>query len=146
MIPVPAAKTRGISGKWSMHSSRPRRPRVSRYARRIVSPEDIKALRTTLQCTTRELGDAIGVEQKTVLAWEGGQLFPTKKHVDLMLALKEKGPSAIPRKARGASPPPLRVLADPALWELLRKLVAHKKLRDEVVKLAASYDDPAERE
>jgi hypothetical protein len=38
----------------------------------------------------------------------------------------------------------MRVLADPALWEVVRKLVAHKKLRDEVAKLAASYPDPAD--
>jgi transcriptional regulator with XRE-family HTH domain len=111
-----------------------------------LSPDDIKALRTTLQCTTRELGDAIGVDQKTVISWESAQLFPTKKFVDRMLALKEKGPSAVPKKARGKEPPPLRVLADPSLWEVLRKIVAHKKLRDDVIKLAQSYDDPAEGE
>ena len=38
----------------------------------------------------------------------------------------------------------VRVLADPLLWELVRKLVVHKKLRDEVAKLAASYRDPIE--
>jgi len=38
----------------------------------------------------------------------------------------------------------MKVLADPALWELMRKLVANKKLRDEVVKLAAAYPDPAQ--
>ncbi|HEY3595647.1 MAG TPA: helix-turn-helix transcriptional regulator [Polyangiaceae bacterium] len=111
-----------------------------------MSPDDIKSLRTSLQCTTRELGDAIGVDQKTILAWESGQLFPTKKFVDRMIVLKEKGPSAIPKKARGKEPPPMRVLADPSLWELLRKVVAHRKLRDEVLKLAAGYDDPADGE
>jgi len=109
-----------------------------------VSPEQIKALRTALQCSTRELGEAVGVDQKTIIEWEAGHLFPTKKFVDRMLALKEKGPSAIPKKARGAAPPPMRVLSDPTLWELVRKIVAHKKLRDEVAKLAASYSDPAE--
>ena len=117
---------------------------TGRYAHASLSPDDIKALRTTLQCTTRELADAIGVEQKTIIDWEGGNSFPTKKHVDRMAALREKGPSAVPRKARGASPPPLRVLADPQLWEVVRKLLAHKKLRDEVLKLAANYADPAE--
>ena len=29
-------------------------------------------------------------------------------------------------------------------WELVRKLVAHKKLRDEVARLAAGYRDPVE--
>jgi transcriptional regulator with XRE-family HTH domain len=109
-----------------------------------VGPEDIKALRKELQCSTRELGDAVGVDQKTIIAWEAGQLFPTKQYVDRMSVLREKGPSAVPKKARGAAPPPLRVLADPALWQLVRKLVAHKKLRDEVTKLAESYTDPAD--
>jgi transcriptional regulator with XRE-family HTH domain len=109
-----------------------------------LSPEQIKALRTTLGCSTRELGEAVGVDQKTIIAWEAGNLFPTKKYVDRMLALQEKGPGAVPKKARGAAPPPMRVLADPGLWEIVRKLVAHKKLRDEVTKLAASYADPAE--
>jgi DNA-binding XRE family transcriptional regulator len=109
-----------------------------------LSPDEIKALRTALACTTRELGEAIGVDQKTIIDWEAGNLFPTKKYVDRMLALKEKGPAAVPKKARGAAPPPMRVLADPALWEVVRKLVAHKKLRDEVAKLAESYPDPAD--
>lgn len=109
-----------------------------------MTPDELKALRAELKCTARELGAALDVEQAIVLKWEAGELFPTKKHVDMMTALREKGPSAIPRKARGAQPSPMRLLADPALWELLRKLVAHKKLRDEVTKLAAAYPDPAE--
>jgi predicted transcriptional regulator len=109
-----------------------------------LSPDEIKSLRSALGCSTRELGDAIGVEQKTIIDWEAGTLFPTKKYVDRMLALKEKGPGAVPKKARGAAPPPMRVLADPGLWEIVRKLVAHKKLRDEVTKLASTYADPAE--
>jgi transcriptional regulator with XRE-family HTH domain len=109
-----------------------------------VSPDELKALRSALGCSTRELGDAIGVDQKTIIEWEAGRLFPTKKYVDRMLTLAEKGPASIPKKARGAAPPPMRVLADPALWELVRKLVAHKKLRDEVAKLAAGYRDPVE--
>jgi transcriptional regulator with XRE-family HTH domain len=109
-----------------------------------LSPEEIKALRTALQCSTRELGEAVGVDQKTLIAWEAGNQFPTKKYVDRMLALKEKGPGGIPKKARGAAPPPLRVLADPGFWGIVRKLVAHKKLRDEVAKLAESYPEPGE--
>jgi len=111
-----------------------------------LSPDEIKGLRESLGCTTRELGDALGVDQKTILEWENGNLFPTKKHVDRMLALKEKGPGAVPKKARGAAPSPLRVLADPTLWAIVRKLVAHKKLRDEVSKLASSYPDPSDEE
>ena len=40
----------------------------------------------------------------------------------------------------------MKVLADPQLWELVRKLAAHKKLRDEVAKLAQAYPDPAAQE
>lgn len=109
-----------------------------------MTPEDLKALRTELKCTAKELAGALALDQATVMKWESGELFPTKKYVDAMEALREKGPSAIPRKAKGAQPSPMRVLADPALWELVRKLVAHKKLRDEALKLAATYADPAE--
>ncbi|MFO0658640.1 MAG: helix-turn-helix transcriptional regulator [Polyangiaceae bacterium] len=111
-----------------------------------MSPEDIKALRTELKCTARDLATALGIDQGTVMKWETGELFPTKKHCDQMAELRAKGPSAIPKKAKGANPSPMKVLADPTLWELVRKLAAHKKLRDEVVKLAASYTDPADDE
>jgi transcriptional regulator with XRE-family HTH domain len=105
-----------------------------------VSPDDIKALRKDLACTAKELAQALGIEQATVLAWEKGELFATKPYVDKMEALRAKGPSAIPKKAKGDAP--MKVLADPALWELVRKLAAHKKLRDDVMKLAAGYPDP----
>lgn len=111
-----------------------------------MTPEKIKELRAELKCTARELAGALGIEQSTVLSWESGELFPTKKHCDQMEALRAKGPGAIPKKAKGAQASPMKVLADPTLWELVRKLVAHKKLRDEVSKLAAAYPDPAEEE
>ncbi len=106
-----------------------------------MTPDEIKALRKDLTCTAKELAGALGIEQATVLAWEKGELFPTKAFVDKMAQLRTRGPGAIPKKAKGAEP--MKVLADPALWELVRKLVANKKLRDEVVKLAAPYPDPA---
>lgn len=106
-----------------------------------MTPDDIKALRKELSCTAKELAHALGLEQSTVLAWEKGDLFPTKPFVDKMNALRAKGPSAIPKKAKGADP--MKVLADPALWEVFRKMVVHKKLRDDVVKLAQGYDDPS---
>jgi transcriptional regulator with XRE-family HTH domain len=105
-----------------------------------VTPDEIKALRKDLACSAKELAHVLGIEQATVLAWEKGDLFPTKQYVDKMAELRARGPSAIPRKARGDSP--MKVLADPALWELVRKIVAHKKLRDEVAKLASAYPDP----
>ncbi|HSO33951.1 MAG TPA: helix-turn-helix transcriptional regulator [Labilithrix sp.] len=109
---------------------------------RPVTPEEIKTLRKDLSCTAKELATALGLEQSTVLAWEKGDLFPTKAFVDKMAQLRARGPAAIPKKAKGADP--MKVLADPLLWELVRKLAANKKLRDEVAKLAASYPDPAQ--
>lgn len=110
-----------------------------------MTPEDLKALRKTLSCTAKELATALGIEQATVMAWEKGELFPTKQWIDKMTALREKGPSAIPRKSK-TSASPMQVLSDPGLWEIVRKLVAHKKLRDEVSKLASGYTDPADDE
>ncbi|WP_394843360.1 XRE family transcriptional regulator [Pendulispora brunnea] len=109
-----------------------------------MSPDEIKELRKSLSCTAKELAAALGLEQKTVMAWEQGELFPTKQFVDRMNALRDKGPSAIPRKSKGTNP--IKSLADPQLWELFRKLAAHKKLRDDVAKLAASYSDPSEED
>jgi transcriptional regulator with XRE-family HTH domain len=108
-----------------------------------VTPEDIKALRKDLACTAKELAAALGIEQATVLSWEKAELFPTKAFVDRMNELRAKGPGSIPRKARGAEPAPMKALGDPQVWELFRKILAHKKLRDEVAKLAERYADPA---
>jgi transcriptional regulator with XRE-family HTH domain len=107
-----------------------------------VTPDDLKALRKELGCTAKELAGALGLEQATVLAWEKGDLFPTKQFIDKMEAFRAKGPGAIPKKAKGSDP--LKQLGDPALWELVRKLLVHKKLRDEATKLAAAYPDPAD--
>ena len=106
-----------------------------------MTPDALKALRKDLACTAKELAAALELDQATVLAWERGELFPTKRYIDAMQALLVKGPGAIPKKAK--SPEPMKVLADPLVWELVRKLVGHKKLRDEVAKLAAGYPDPA---
>jgi transcriptional regulator with XRE-family HTH domain len=109
-----------------------------------VKPEDIKALRRELSCTAKELAAALGVDQATVLAWERAELFPTKQYVDTMAALGAAGPGAVPRKQKGASP--MKVLADPLFWELVRKIAAHKALRDEVAKLAGRYSDPTDED
>jgi transcriptional regulator with XRE-family HTH domain len=109
-----------------------------------MSPEDIKALRKELGCTARELAGALGLEQEAVLAWERGELFPTKRLVGQMAALREKGPAAVPRRRKGQNPEPLKLLASPDLWRLFRKLVAHPELCAAAVKLAESYPDPAE--
>lgn len=110
-----------------------------------MAPEDIKALRQELGCTARELSAALGIEQEAVLAWERGDLFPTKRLVSKMEELRKLGPAAVPRqrkKAAGASP--MQALANPELWKLLRKLAAHSELRAAALKLAEAYSDPAE--
>jgi transcriptional regulator with XRE-family HTH domain len=107
-----------------------------------VSPDELKALRKELGCTAKELAAALGLEQATVLAWEKGDLFPTKQYIDKMKAFRAKGPSSIPKKSKGADP--IKQLGDPAFWEIVRKVAAHKKLRDDVAKLAAGYTDPAD--
>jgi transcriptional regulator with XRE-family HTH domain len=107
-----------------------------------VTPDEIKALRKELACTAKELAGALGLTQATVLAWEKAELFPTKAYIDRMNALRVKGPGAIPRKTK-AGGDPVKALADPQVWELLPKIAVHKRLRDEVAKLAEKYPDPA---
>jgi transcriptional regulator with XRE-family HTH domain len=109
-----------------------------------MTPEEIKALRQELSCTARELAAALGIEQETVLAWEKAELFPTKRFVAKMEELRKKGPSAIVRRKKTAPATPMQALADPEIWRLLRKLVAHPELRAQVARAAESFADPAE--
>jgi predicted transcriptional regulator len=110
-----------------------------------VTPDEIKSLRKELACTAKELAASIGVDQATVMAWEKAELFPTKAYIDRMTDLRHKGPAAVIRKVKGSADP-IKSLADPKIWELLRKIAAHTKLRDDVAKLAESYPDPASPE
>lgn len=108
-------------------------------------PDEIKKLRDELSCTARELAAALDIDQETVLAWERGDLFPTKRLVGLMADLRRRGPTAIPRKKkRGAAGSPVEALADPELWRLVRKLLVHPDLRAAALKLAEPYADPAD--
>jgi transcriptional regulator with XRE-family HTH domain len=107
-----------------------------------VTGDEVKALRKELGCTAKELAAALGTDQATVLAWEKADLFPTKGDVDRMTALLAKGAGSVPRKAK-AGGDPIKALSDPQVWELVRKIAAHQKLRDDVAKLAEKYPDPA---
>jgi DNA-binding transcriptional regulator YiaG len=110
-----------------------------------MSPDDVRALRRSLACTAKELAAALDVPADMITAWERGELFPTKRHVDAMRSLSERGPAAIVRTPKRAAPkPPMQVLADPALWRLVRKLLAHAELRQQAEQLAADYADPAD--
>jgi len=111
-----------------------------------VSPEEIKQLRKELSCTAKELALTLGIEPKEVAAWEAGELFPTKRYVGELEALRKKGPTAIQRAPKGKAASAkvgMARLADPKLWELLRKLAEHPALFDQVSKLAETYPDPS---
>ncbi len=108
-----------------------------------MTPDELRELRKALSCTAKELALALGIDQATVMAWEKAELFPTKAYVDRMVELRAKGPGAIPRKSKSKGGDPIQSLNDPQVWEILRKVAAHKKLRDEVAKLAEKYSDPA---
>jgi DNA-binding transcriptional regulator YiaG len=114
---------------------------------RGVKGDEIKALRKELRCTTHELAAALGVTHELVMGWEEEQKFPTRAHVEHMQRLKAEGPGAVPRKRRGrpdANAPqasPLALLAEPAVWALFRKVLAHAELRAELAALAQKYPD-----
>jgi len=112
-----------------------------------VSPEELKQLRKELSCTAKELALTLGVEPKEFAAWEAGELFPTKRYVVELEALRKKGAGAIvraPKGKAGAAKVGMARLADAKLWELVRKLVEHPALFDQVAKLAESFTDPTE--
>jgi DNA-binding transcriptional regulator YiaG len=108
---------------------------------RLVTSEDIKQLRKELGCTARDLATTLGIEQKEVLAWEAGELFPTKRYVDQMQSLRSKGPSAIVKSAKGKGVAPTDRIADPAFWAVVKKLLLHPALYDQVSKLAERFDE-----
>jgi len=107
-----------------------------------MKADDVKELRKELGCTTRELAGALGVEQATVLAWERADQFPTKKFVDGMAELRQRGPAAVPKAKKKRAETPYEALSDPALWQLFRKLVAYPDLRRAALELSEAYGDP----
>ena len=106
-----------------------------------MTPDDIKVLRKELGCTARDLATTLGIEQKEVLAWEAGELFPTKHFVERMNALREKGPSAVLKTAKGKAVAPTDRVSDPAFWAIVKKLMLHPALYDQVSKLAEQFDE-----
>jgi len=105
-----------------------------------MSPDDIRTLRKDLGLTQRQLADALKLDAATVRAWEAEGLFPTKANCEAMAALRANPPPKVPK----GQPTPFQVLADPKFFALLRKLVAHPKLRAEVERLAAEHPDPVD--
>ncbi len=105
-----------------------------------MSPEEIRALRSELGLSQRQFADALKIDVARVRAWESDEEFPTKAWCDAMEKLRANPPPKVPKK--GATP--MQVLADPKFFALMRKLLAHPKLRAETEKLAGDYPDPAE--
>lgn len=107
-----------------------------------MNADAIKALRKELSLTQRELADALSLEVATVRDWESGEQFATKAHCEAMESLRSNPP---PKKSK-KSKSPMQTLADPALWTLVRKLLAHGALRSACEKLATEYEDPLDNE
>jgi transcriptional regulator with XRE-family HTH domain len=105
-----------------------------------VSPDELKQARKTLACSVKELAAALDVEPATVMAWERGDQFPTKRYVDRIARLLAEGGASMVRKAKGDDP--FEALRDPEVWMIIRKVLAHPKLRGEVAKLCGRYDEP----
>ena len=55
-----------------------------------MTGKDILALRSARGLSARKLGEALGVDAKTVLAWEREEMFPTKRHTEALLALLQE--------------------------------------------------------
>lgn len=110
-----------------------------------MTPDDIKALRKATALTQRDLADALAVDVSLVRDWEKGDKFPTKAHCDAMEAVRAKPPVSSAKKGKGAEKKPrtpMQLLADPELFALVRKLLAHAPLREAVYELAGKYQDP----
>lgn len=104
-----------------------------------MRPEEIKALRQELGCSVGELAQAVGVEPRLLLAWEAGDLFPTKRHVAKLEAARRAGPEGVRRPKTPAAPPPsagTELLSDPRLWAIVRRLVDDPEFFVAVEKLA----------
>lgn len=108
-----------------------------------MTPEQIKELRKSLACSASELAKALDVDARTVVLWESGEEFPTKRHVDSMQKLGEQGPSAILRKPKGKVTGVVGTdrLDDPKLWHIVKKLLMHPQFFDQVAKIADEYPD-----
>jgi len=107
-----------------------------------VNADDIKALRKELGLTQRDLAEALGLEVSLVREWETAEQFATKANCEAMEKLRTNPP---PKKSKKAKTP-MQSLADPALWALIRKLIAHPQLRAQCEKLAAEHKDPLDNE
>jgi predicted transcriptional regulator len=98
--------------------------------------EEIRALRAELGCSIGELAHAVGVEPRVLLAWEAGDLFPTKRHVGKLQAARKAGAGAVRSMKAEPDRTGTEVLEDPRLWAIVKRLVNDPKFFAEVEKLA----------
>ena len=66
-----------------------------------MTADELKEARKELQCTAKELATALGLPQAEVMAWEKGDLFPTKQFVD-KIEKEEQGEEADGDEDHGA--------------------------------------------
>lgn len=133
-----------------------------------MTGKEIRALRGTLGLSVGALGSKLGVEAATVLGWEREELFPTKRALESLMALQgeaegkdegvrrsedegvrggnDEGRGKDKGVGSGEDEGVIQALADPAVWELLRKVLAYPELRLEVERIAAGYPDPVKTE
>jgi transcriptional regulator with XRE-family HTH domain len=104
-----------------------------------MQAEDVKRLRESLGCSVGELAASVGVDVKTVLGWESGDLFPTKRHADRLKALERQGPSAVKRKSK-APATGADLLSDPRFWKVVQKLATNSDFFSKVEKLSETYE------
>jgi transcriptional regulator with XRE-family HTH domain len=108
-----------------------------------LSAEQIRALRTELKLSQKDLAAKLGVEVSLVAAWEKGVAFPTLESARCLEALRAGQP--LPGRGKRPAVDPLRgLLSDPEFWAVHRKLLAHRDLFEQVRKLARGYSDPGE--
>ena len=105
-----------------------------------MSPDEIRSLRKDLNLTQRQLAEALKLDVDVVRAWEKEEAVATKGHCEAMEKLRANPPPRVPKN----NATPMQVLGDPKFFALLRKLLAHAKLRAEAEKLAAEYPDPVD--
>jgi hypothetical protein len=105
-----------------------------------MQPEDVRRIHDALACSLGDLAAAVGVDVKTLLAWESGDLFPTKRHADRLKALEKEGPSAIKRKRSAKPPEGPELFTDPRFWAVVRKIATNPELFSKVEKLSEPYD------
>ena len=105
-----------------------------------MTPEEIRQLCQSLECTSRDLATTLGIDPALVRAWQQGERFPTKRLIERMRELGERGPSAVIRTRHGRRAAAASdVLRDPRLWHVVQQIVEHPDLLDRVAEVVESY-------